>query len=35
MAGVRGSFHPKTASGASSLIPAPPWRYSGDLLTVE
>ncbi|MFE5037458.1 acetoacetate decarboxylase family protein [Streptomyces sp. NPDC056683] len=35
MTGVRGFFHPRTASGASSLIPAPPWRYSGDLLTVE
>ncbi|MFB6931308.1 acetoacetate decarboxylase family protein [Streptomyces chartreusis] len=35
MASVRGFFHPKTATGASSLIPAPPWRYSGDLLTVE
>ncbi|MGW1209124.1 acetoacetate decarboxylase family protein [Streptomyces sp. NPDC002499] len=35
MASVRGYFHPKTASGSSSLIPAPPWRYSGDLLTVE
>jgi acetoacetate decarboxylase len=32
---VRGFFHPKTATGASSLIPNPPWHYSGDLLTVE
>ncbi|MFE6049844.1 acetoacetate decarboxylase family protein [Kitasatospora sp. NPDC056446] len=31
----RGWFHPRTATGASSLIPAPPWHYSGDLLTVE
>ncbi|MFE1801712.1 acetoacetate decarboxylase family protein [Streptomyces sp. NPDC059517] len=35
MTGLRGYFHPKTATGAASLIPAPPWRYSGDLLTVE
>ncbi|MFD9791564.1 acetoacetate decarboxylase family protein [Streptomyces sp. NPDC059070] len=35
MTGVRGYFHPKTATGAASLVPAPPWRYSGDLLTVE
>ena len=35
MTAVRGYFHPKTATGASSLIPSPPWRYSGDLLTVE
>ncbi len=32
---VRGYFHPKTATGDASLIPPPPWRYSGDLLTVE
>jgi acetoacetate decarboxylase len=35
MTTVHGFFYPKTASGASSLIPSPPWRYSGDLLTVE
>jgi acetoacetate decarboxylase len=35
MTTVHGFFFPKTASGASSLIPSPPWRYSGDLLTVE
>ncbi|MEU4994844.1 acetoacetate decarboxylase family protein [Streptomyces sp. NPDC021622] len=35
MAGVQGFFPPRTATGRSALIPAPPWRYSGDLLTVE
>ena len=35
MTGVRGFFPPKTVSGTSSLIPPPPWRYSGDLLTAE
>lgn len=35
MAKLRGFFAPKTATGRSSLIPAPPWYYSGDLLTVE
>ncbi|MER5221872.1 acetoacetate decarboxylase family protein [Streptomyces flaveus] len=35
MASVRGYLHPKTATGSSSLIPSPPWLYSGDLLTVE
>ncbi|MER7847368.1 acetoacetate decarboxylase family protein [Kitasatospora sp. NPDC096077] len=35
MPGLRGYFHPKTATGESSLIPAPPWHYSGDLITVE
>jgi acetoacetate decarboxylase len=35
MAKLRGFFPPKTATGSSSLIPSPPWLYSGDLLTVE
>jgi acetoacetate decarboxylase len=35
MTDVRGFFYPRTASGRSSLIPSPPWYYSGDLLTVE
>ena len=35
MTGVKGFFYPRTASGRSSLIPSPPWFYSGDLLTVE
>jgi acetoacetate decarboxylase len=32
---VQGFFHPRTASGRASLLPSPPWFYSGDLLTVE
>jgi len=32
---VKGFFYPRTAGGGSSLIPSPPWHYSGDLLTVE
>lgn len=35
MTQVRGFLYPKTATGRSSLIPAPPWYYSGDMLTVE
>jgi acetoacetate decarboxylase len=35
MADVNGFFYPRTASGAASLVPSPPWYYSGDLLTVE
>ncbi|RFS83293.1 acetoacetate decarboxylase [Actinomadura spongiicola] len=35
MATVRGFLYPQTATGRSSLIPSPPWHYSGDLLTVE
>lgn len=30
-----GFFHPRTATGRSSLVPPPPWHYSGDLLTLE
>ena len=32
---MQGFFYPRTAGGKSSLIPSPPWFYSGDLLTVE
>jgi hypothetical protein len=30
-----GFFGPRSATGQSALLPAPPWYYSGDLLTVE
>lgn len=29
-----GYLHPKSATGNASILPAPPWHYSGDLLTV-
>jgi acetoacetate decarboxylase len=32
---VAGFFYPRTGTGRASLLPAPPWHYSGDLLTVE
>ena len=32
---VQGFLYPRTRSGKASVIPAPPWFYSGDLLTVE
>jgi acetoacetate decarboxylase len=35
MSDVHGFFYPRTATGRSSLLPPPPWHYSGDLLTVE
>lgn len=35
MAQLNGFLFPRTATGASSLLPAPPWHYSGDLLTIE
>ena len=35
MSEMQGFLYPRTASGVASLIPPPPWFYSGDLLTVE
>ena len=35
MSDLVGFFYPRTATGRSSLLPEPPWHYSGDLLTVE
>jgi acetoacetate decarboxylase len=32
---MSGFFYPRTATGRASLLPPPPWHYSGDLLTVE
>jgi acetoacetate decarboxylase len=32
---MRGFFAPRTATGKASLLPAPPWFYSGDLVTIE
>jgi hypothetical protein len=30
-----GFFGPRSATGRAALLPAPPWYYSGDLLTIE
>lgn len=35
MADVQGFLFPRTATGASSLLPRPPWHYSGTMLTLE
>ncbi|WP_431312974.1 hypothetical protein [Streptomyces silvensis] len=35
MTRARGCPHPETATDAASVVRAPPWRCSGDLLTVE
>ena len=35
MAQPSGFFFPRTGTGAASVIPNPPWFYSGDLLTIE
>jgi acetoacetate decarboxylase len=32
---MSGFLFPRTPSGRSSLIPPPPWHYSGEMLTVE
>jgi acetoacetate decarboxylase len=32
---MEGFLFPKTPQGRSSLIPPPPWHYSGEMLTVE
>jgi acetoacetate decarboxylase len=32
---MAGFLFPKTPEGRSSLIPPPPWHYSGEMLTVE
>lgn len=32
---MAGFLFPQTPSGRSSLIPEPPWHYSGEMLTVE
>jgi acetoacetate decarboxylase len=35
VADMAGFYYPRTSTGQASLLPAPPWYYSGDLLTVE
>ena len=35
MAELKGFMPPLTPEGRSSVVPGPPWHYSGDLLTVE
>ena len=35
MPDMAGFFYPRTGTGRASLLPAPPWYYSGDMLTVE
>lgn len=35
MADVQGFLFPRTATGGSSLLPEPPWHYSGAMLTLE
>lgn len=35
VAELQGFVFPRTASGESSILPPPPWHYSGELLTIE
>lgn len=35
MAKLSGFMFPRSPTGKSSLVPEPPWHYSGDLLTIE
>jgi acetoacetate decarboxylase len=35
MSELRGFLPPRTPRGQASIVPSPPWHYSGDLLTVE
>jgi acetoacetate decarboxylase len=35
MAELQGFLFPRSATGSSSLLPPPPWHYSGTMLTLE
>ena len=35
MSDLRGFMFPRSATGRSSLVPPPPWHYSGQMLTIE
>ncbi len=35
MAGPKGLMYPRTPTGAGSILPGPPWHYSGEMLTIE
>jgi acetoacetate decarboxylase len=35
VAELKGFMLPRSPSGEASIVPAPPWHYSGDVLTVE
>lgn len=32
---LQGFMFPRSATGASSIVPSPPWHYSGQMLTIE
>ena len=35
MPDLEGFMFPRSATGRSSLVPPPPWHYSGQMLTIE
>ena len=35
MSDLKGFMFPRSATGRSSLVPPPPWHYSGQMLTIE
>jgi hypothetical protein len=35
MADLQGFLAPRSPEGRAQIVPAPPWRYSGDVLTLE
>ena len=35
MAELKGFLTPRSPEGRASIVPAPPWHYSGDVLTIE
>ncbi len=35
MAELHGFMYPRTPTGAGSILPGPPWHYSGEMLTIE
>ena len=32
---LHGFMHPRSPEGRASLVPDPPWHYSGQMLTIE
>lgn len=35
MAELTGLMYPRTPTGAGTVLPSPPWHYSGEMLTIE
>jgi hypothetical protein len=35
MAELHGLMYPRTPTGAGSILPSPPWHYSGEMMTIE